>query len=130
VQFSFLPQVVWAASLYSRLAANSYVLINARLQTALLLVFMEIVVFASLTSIRRFYLTRFLLIGAYWQLILTMIWFGLRLERFAELNNETYYFIVFGAIMTAINTIALYYVGARSACPQEEKNDSDYNRCG
>ncbi|MDR2559845.1 MAG: hypothetical protein LBC86_09965 [Oscillospiraceae bacterium] len=114
VQFSFLPQVIWAALLHRKLAANSYVLTNGTLQIVLIVIFAEITALSVLCSIRRFYVTRFLLIGAYIQLIASMYFFGLRFERFAALNNETYYFIMFGAIMTAINAIALYnykYVG-------------------
>jgi hypothetical protein len=122
IQFTFLPQIIWAAFLHRKLMANSYVLTNGALQIALTVVFTEIVVFAVLTSIRRFYFTRYLLICAYWQLILTLIYFDVRLERFSALGNETYYFIAFGAIMTAINMIALYL--------KEKKNDGDYNRRG
>ncbi|MCL2696576.1 MAG: hypothetical protein FWE74_00685 [Oscillospiraceae bacterium] len=125
VQFSFLPQVIWAVALHRRLAANSYVLTNGALQTAFLLVFAEIVIFAALTSFKRFYAARFLLVGAYIQLILTMALFGFRLERWVALNNETYYFIAFGALMTAINAIAFYiYKGTLN------EKDSDYNRRG
>jgi hypothetical protein len=108
VQFSFLPQVIWAALLYRRLVANSYVLINTRLHIALFVVFIEIIVFAVLTSPRKFYFTRFLLAGAYLQLLATFIWFDFRLQRFIELHNEAHYFIAFGALMTALNVIALY----------------------
>jgi hypothetical protein len=128
-----VPQVIWAAMLHRKLMTNSYVLINGRLQTAFIVVFAEIVIFAVLTSIKRFYVTRFLLIGAYIQLIFTMILFRFRLERFVALNNETYYFIAFGAVMTAINAIALYILrrGAHCASAKERKHEnSDYNRRG
>jgi hypothetical protein len=117
--------VIWAAALHRRLMANSYVLTNGALQAALTLVFAEIVIFALITSVRRFYLTRFLLIGVYWQLILTMFFFGLKLERFAELGNETYYFIAFGAVMTAINAVAFYIYNRGDL-----HENSDYNRRG
>lgn len=115
-----MPQAVWAAALHRKLAANSYVLTNGTLQIALIIVFAEIIAFAVLTSIRRFLFTRYLLICAYWQLILTLIYFDVRLERWVSLKNETYYFIALGALMTAANVIALYI--------KEKRNDGDYNR--
>lgn len=122
--------MIWAAALHRKLMENSYVLINGALQTAFLVVFAQIIIFAVLTSIRRFAVTRFLLIGAYIQLIATMLLFEFKLERFAALNNETYYFIAFGAIMTAINMTALYIYSRDSHCESEkgEKHDSNYNR--
>jgi len=122
VQFSFLPQVIWAASLYLKLAANSYVLIAPRLHMAFFTLFLGIVVIAVLTSVRRFYLIRFLLLGAYTALLITVIPFEF---RHAEniVRNEALMFAAFGAIMTALNMTALYIyknVGAHS--PQKGEN--------
>ncbi|MDR2533082.1 MAG: hypothetical protein LBC82_09610 [Oscillospiraceae bacterium] len=106
IQFSFLPQVIWAAALYRKLAANSYVLTNSRLQTAFFAVFLEIVVFAVLTAFKRFYFTRFLLVAAYIQLLLTIVLFEFR--RSQSLVNESLAFAAFGAFMAALNMIMLY----------------------
>jgi hypothetical protein len=105
IQFSFLPQVIWAAPLYQRLAANSYVLTNTRLQAAFLAVFLEIIILSVLTAIKRFYVTRILLVGAYIQLLFTLVLF--EFKRAEHLVNEVFFFVAFGALMTALNMIAL-----------------------
>jgi len=107
VQFSFLPQVIWASSLYLKLAANSYVLIAPRLHMALFVLFLVVIVLAVLTSVRRFYVIRLLLLGAYTVLLVMVIPFEF---RHAEniVRNEALAFAAFGAIMAALNMTALY----------------------
>jgi hypothetical protein len=124
VQFSFLPQVIWAAILYQRLVAHSYVLINTRLHMTFFAVFTGIVVLAVLTSVRRFYASRFLLVGAYIMLTAATLYFNFR--GISAYQNQVAAFVVFGAFMTALNMTALYiyrHAGANAVRPQKGEDD-------
>jgi hypothetical protein len=114
IDFSFLPQVIWAAITYKFIAFDSAVLIETGLQAAFLIVFIEIVVLAVLTAIKRFYLIRFLLLAAYVQLILTVVIneFYNRLfilgGRLQFLHHYIFVFAAGGILFALLNLYALY----------------------
>jgi hypothetical protein len=119
IDFSFLPQVVAAAWIYSVVANDSVVLIKQHMQIAFLFVFIEIVVFAVMTAVKKFYLSRFLLIAAYLQLIITMYAVGfsgrelmlfgtLRWYNVIRADSVFYVFAGVGIILAIVNLLAFY----------------------
>jgi len=112
IEFSFLPQVLAAALIYNAMKGDSYVLIDPSVRAAFLSVFIEIIVFAFLTVPKRFVFTRFLLIAAYIQLILTIVlskfyWRKLVFGQYRGLNPIIYAFCAVGIALAVLNAVAL-----------------------
>lgn len=112
IEFSFLPQVVAAALIYGGIRFDSAVLLNRSLRAAFFAAFLEIVVFAFLTIPKRFIFTRFLLMAAYIQLILTVTlskfyWRRLVFGSYRGLNPLLFGFCAFGIVLAVLNVIAL-----------------------
>jgi len=106
ISFSFLPQVIWAAGLYRIITSDSYVLLDTGLQTAFLVVFIEITLFAVLTSFKRFYVMRVLLLGSYIQLMFTALPYEFKHSE--ALRDNILIFAAVGAIIAALNMSSLY----------------------
>jgi hypothetical protein len=104
LQFSFLPQVIAAVLIYTKLKIESAVLIDGVLQKGLLIVFAEIAVFAILSVPRRFYFTKFLLFSAYAQLITVVL-----ARRFSRGYTISVGFAVCGMVLVLINVLILRF---------------------
>ena len=103
LDFSFFPQVIWAAVLFFKVNAESAVLIYNNLSTAILISCGLISVFAILCVIRRFYFLRVMLAASYITLVSTAFYFGYR-QAYARFIV----FAVFGTAIALINAAALY----------------------
>ncbi|MCL2633291.1 MAG: hypothetical protein FWD34_02130 [Oscillospiraceae bacterium] len=113
MDFSFLPQVVAAWFFYYGLRPDSFVLLDGKLQTAFLMAFAEITIFSVVTAIKHFYFTRFLLIAAYVQLVVTVFVFNFqgRIRIFGEFyhhaNRWIFVYAAVGIVLAVINVICL-----------------------
>jgi hypothetical protein len=118
IDLSFLPQILAAVWIYTAVMNDSYLLIKTSLRVAFFLAFAEIILFAILTAVKRFYLFRFLLLGAYVQLIVTMFITGFSGDlmlygtlRWYETVPAGTVFAIFatcGVLLTLINLTAFY----------------------
>jgi hypothetical protein len=91
-----------AALIYARLKGESAVLIDGALQKGLLAAFAEIAVFAVLSASKRFCFTKFLLLGAYAQLLITVL-----ARKFANGYALSFGFAACGAVLVLINIFVL-----------------------
>ncbi|MCL2077745.1 MAG: hypothetical protein FWH08_04980 [Oscillospiraceae bacterium] len=105
IDFSFLPQIIWATLLFINIRGESPVLIYREVSTIFLVVFAEIAVLSILNIIKKFYFLRFLLIGAYLQLVFTVL---LLSNAPSFLYLRVFVFAAFGIIIALANMAALY----------------------
>ncbi|MCL1823639.1 MAG: hypothetical protein FWG44_05495 [Oscillospiraceae bacterium] len=104
IDFSFLPQVIWAAVLFFQIKNESPVLIRTGISSAFLAVCAEIVVFSLFCIIKRFYFLRGLLVCSYIQLIVTAFYF-----QYSQIYLKVWLFGVFGITVAVANLYALVH---------------------
>ena len=118
IDVTFLPQVLAAAWIYTSLVYDSYILLQESLQTVLFIIFLQLIIFAILTAVKRFYVSRYLLIFAYLQLVIITFMYGLKRPLMLLGTMRWYYtfssdgvFTVFsaaGILLTMVNLTAFY----------------------
>ena len=117
IDFSFLPQVIWAVTLFVFVKGESAVLLSNSLAKAILAVFAEIAALALLSVTKRFYFIRYMQIGAYIQLVLTALIFGYR-----RAYVRFFAFGVCGIIIVFVNILSLYGYKKTKKLSMKENN--------